>query len=104
MSIDSYRPKRFRAENSKHVLRSGHAPATYVLQDVSEMQMDDSNYKEKVQVIETAITKETDPKAYDPEKDGVAPPTRPFLLNHAASVGVAMALVVVIEMACIAKV
>lgn len=60
--------------------------------------------KEKFNIIETAIAKETrGADSFDPEKDGMLPPKRPFLLNHAVSVGIAMALVVIVEMACIAK-
>ena len=43
-------------------------------------------------------------KLYDPERDGTGVPTRPFLLTHAVMIGLAMALVVVVEMACVAKV
>jgi hypothetical protein len=58
---------------------------------------------EKVTVIQAAIEQEElGDKAYDPEKDqGV--PKRPFLLTHAMVIGLAMVLVVVVEMACIAK-
>jgi cellulose synthase/poly-beta-1,6-N-acetylglucosamine synthase-like glycosyltransferase len=65
---------------------------------------DDSQYDEKHKVIATAIEKEErGPDAFDPEKDGMAPPKRPFLLVHALLVGLAMILAVVVEMACVAK-
>lgn len=58
---------------------------------------------EKVTVIQAAIEREElGEKAYDPERDhGI--PKRPFLLNHAVVIGLAMVLVVVVEMACLAK-
>jgi hypothetical protein len=63
----------------------------------------DPAVNEKVTVIQAAIEQEElGDKAYDPEKDqGV--PKRPFLLTHAMTVGLAMILVVVVEMACLAK-
>ncbi|QIW95398.1 hypothetical protein AMS68_000916 [Peltaster fructicola] len=59
---------------------------------------------EKFDVIKSAIAKEEEgDDAYDPEKDGTEVPPRKFLLLHASCVGLAMVLVVVVEMACIAK-
>ncbi|KAF1992476.1 hypothetical protein K402DRAFT_416135 [Aulographum hederae CBS 113979] len=59
---------------------------------------------EKMQAVHSAIEIEKQgDKIFDPEKDGEAPPPRPFLLTHACVVGLAMVLVVVVEMACIAK-
>ncbi|KAK3112111.1 hypothetical protein LTR53_011951 [Teratosphaeriaceae sp. CCFEE 6253] len=61
-------------------------------------------WNEKYDVIKSAIAREEEgDKAYDPEKDGTEVPTRPFLLVHAACIGLAMVLVVVVEMACVAK-
>ena len=61
-------------------------------------------WNEKFDVIKTAIAREEEgDKAYDPEKDGTEAPKRPFLLVHAACIGLAMVLVVVVEMACVAK-
>lgn len=59
---------------------------------------------EKWGVIEQAIAREEEgDKAFDPEKDGAEAPKRPFLLTHALCIGLAMILVVVVEMACVAK-
>lgn len=56
-------------------------------------------------VIQNAIEREVlGDQLFDPEKDGMEPPKRPFLLVHALSVAVAFILVVVVEMACVAKV
>ncbi|TKA53497.1 hypothetical protein B0A55_12355 [Friedmanniomyces simplex] len=61
-------------------------------------------WNEKYDVIKSAIAREEEgDKAYDPEKDGTHAPKRPFLLVHAACIGSAMVLVVVVEMACVAK-
>lgn len=62
------------------------------------------DFHEKYDVIKTAIAREEEgDKAYDPEKDGKEAPQRPFLLVHAACISLAMVLVVIVEMACIAK-
>jgi len=59
---------------------------------------------EKLGAIQTAVEKEEQGAlAFDPEKDGIDPPKRPFLLVHALLVGLAMILAVVVEMACVAK-
>ena len=59
---------------------------------------------EKFEVIKTAIAREEEgDQAYDPERDGVEAPHRPFLLTHAFMVSLAMILVVVVEFACIAS-
>jgi len=80
-------------------------PPRYVLGDMSKSQMSSHVLSEKMGIIETAIEKETEgEKAFDPEKDGHEAPRRPFLLNHAIMVGIAMCLVVVVEMACVAEV
>lgn len=64
----------------------------------------DSAMMEKLDVIQTAIEKEQQgDKLFDPEKDGQEVPVRRFLLNHALLVGLALVLVVLVEMACIAK-
>lgn len=64
-----------------------------------------SDMNEKIVAIDRAIeVEELGDKAYDPEKEGGELPPRPFLLVHAMLVGLAMILVVVVEMACLAKV
>ena len=64
----------------------------------------DVEMNEKVGVIQAAIAKEEEgDRAFDPEKDGMEAPKRPFLLVHAITVGLAMILVVVVEFACVAK-
>ncbi|EMC92654.1 hypothetical protein BAUCODRAFT_151069 [Baudoinia panamericana UAMH 10762] len=61
-------------------------------------------WNEKYDVIRTAIAREEmGDKAYDPERDGKEAPKRPLVLVHALCIGLAMVLVVVVEMACIAK-
>jgi hypothetical protein len=65
----------------------------------------DSATNEKIGVIQSAIDREEQgDKAFDPEVEGQEAPKRPFLLTHAFIIGSAMILVVVVEMACIAKV
>ncbi|KAF2815203.1 uncharacterized protein BDZ99DRAFT_485622 [Mytilinidion resinicola] len=59
---------------------------------------------EKIGAIDRAIeVEEMGEKIFDPERDGQEVPERPFLLSHALLVGLAMILVVVVEMACLAK-
>jgi hypothetical protein len=59
---------------------------------------------EKLGAIHTAVEREEQGAlAFDPERDGMEPPKRPFLLVHALLVGLAMILAVVVEMACVAK-
>ena len=61
-------------------------------------------FSEKIDVIETALAKEDEgDRAFDPEKDGLEAPKRPFLLTHALLVSLAVILAVVVEMACVAK-
>jgi hypothetical protein len=65
----------------------------------------DPEFSEKLGIIQAAIEREENKDAhFDVEKDGAKPPERPFLLFHAAVIGVAMVLVVFVEMLCIAKV
>ncbi|KUJ09080.1 uncharacterized protein LY89DRAFT_598683 [Mollisia scopiformis] len=64
----------------------------------------DPELSEKMGIIQAAIYREENTDAhFDVEKDGATPPDRPFLLLHAVVVGVAMTLVVFVEMLCIAK-
>ena len=59
---------------------------------------------EKFDVIQSAIAiEEEGDRAYDPEKDGKEAPQRQFMLTHAICISLAMVLVVVVEMACIAS-
>ncbi|KAF2088052.1 hypothetical protein K490DRAFT_65333 [Saccharata proteae CBS 121410] len=59
---------------------------------------------EKVQAVARAIEKEDQgEQLFDPERDGFEVPKRPFLITHAMIIGLAMVLVVVVEMACVAK-
>ncbi|KAF2205964.1 hypothetical protein GQ43DRAFT_384692 [Delitschia confertaspora ATCC 74209] len=58
---------------------------------------------EKIGVIDRAIeVEEMGDKIFDPEKEAELP-ERPFLLIHAITIGIAMVLVIVVEMACLAK-
>jgi hypothetical protein len=64
----------------------------------------DPELNEKLAIVWAAMTKEEHGhKLYDPEK-GDTDLERPFLLTHAFMVGIAMILVVTVEMACVAKV
>ena len=66
--------------------------------------METPQSSEKFGVIQSAIAKEEEgDRAYDPEKDGKEAPLRPFMLTHAVCIALAMVLVVVVEMACIAS-
>lgn len=65
----------------------------------------DPEMTEKMGIIQAAIEREENKDAYfDIEKEGAGAPERPFLLLHAAVIGVAMTLVVFVEMLCVAKV
>lgn len=58
----------------------------------------------KLEVIQSAIAREEEgDKAYDPERDGKEAPRRPFMLTHAVCISLAMVLVVVVELACVAS-
>jgi hypothetical protein len=64
----------------------------------------DAATNEKLTIIHAAIEKETaGHKMYDPEKQKDSDFDRPFLLTHSMMIGGAMVLVVVVEMACVAK-
>lgn len=64
----------------------------------------DSVTTEKISIVHAALEKEElGNKHYDPEKQKDSDFNRPFLLTHAVMVGLAMVLVVVVEMACVAK-
>ncbi|KAF2752330.1 hypothetical protein M011DRAFT_415679 [Sporormia fimetaria CBS 119925] len=62
-----------------------------------------SEMNEKIEAIDRALeVEELGDKIFDPEKEAVLP-ERKFLLVHAVTIGIAMILVIVVEMACIAK-
>ncbi|PVH95875.1 hypothetical protein DM02DRAFT_570462 [Periconia macrospinosa] len=62
-----------------------------------------SEMSEKIGAIDRAIeVEEMGDQAYDPEKDAELP-ERKFLLVHAVTIGIAMVLVIVVEMACVAQ-
>lgn len=59
---------------------------------------------EKFSVIQTAIAREEEgDQAYDAERDGTEAPKRPFYLTHAVMIALAMVLVVVVELSCVAS-
>lgn len=63
-----------------------------------------SEMEEKLGAIDRAIqVEELGDQAFDPEKEADLP-ERKFLLVHAVTIGIAMVLVIVVEMACVAKV
>ena len=65
----------------------------------------DPELSEKMGIIQAAIEREENEDAhFDVEREGAGAPKRPFLLLHAAVIGVAMTLVVFVEMLCVAKV
>ena len=66
--------------------------------------LNDPATNEKLGIVHAALEKEElGNKHYDPEKQKDEDFQRPFLLTHAITIGLAMILVVVVEMACVAK-
>jgi hypothetical protein len=64
----------------------------------------DKELDEKRGIIATAMEREAEgEKNFDPDVEGMAPPRRPYLYTHAIIIGLAMALVVVVESLCVAK-
>ncbi|KAF2643362.1 hypothetical protein P280DRAFT_250925 [Massarina eburnea CBS 473.64] len=62
-----------------------------------------SEMSEKIGAIDRAIeVEEMGDQAFDPEKEAELP-ERKFLLVHAVTIGIAIILVIVVEMACVAK-
>jgi len=60
---------------------------------------------EKNAIVMAAIEREENKDShFDPNLEGQEAPARPFLLLHAAVVGVAMTLVVFVEMLCVSVV
>ncbi|KAK7885195.1 hypothetical protein LTR67_010686 [Exophiala xenobiotica] len=77
---------------------------TQIVPYLPQSALQDAVVQEKINVIHNALEKEEQgDKVFDPEKEGQEAPRRKMLLNHAIMVGFAMILVVVVEMACIAK-
>ncbi|KAH0543419.1 hypothetical protein FGG08_002277 [Glutinoglossum americanum] len=64
----------------------------------------DPAMNENISAIQAAIEREEQgDRVFDPEKESQEVPKRPFLLTHAVVIGLSMILVLVVEMACIAK-
>lgn len=62
-------------------------------------------WDEKQAIIQSAIEREElGADAFDDSEEAGVVPKRPFLLLHAITIGVAMILVVFVEMLCISKV
>lgn len=88
---------------SREALRRSALNVAHPTPHASHAVSDPSLY-EKLNVIEAALVKEDNSaKLYDPENQKDSYFERPFLLNHALVVGLAVVLVIVVEMACIAK-
>ena len=61
--------------------------------------------QQKLSVIRTAIEQEEmGDKVFDAEKESQEAPKRPFLLIHAILIGLAIALVIIVELGCVSKV
>lgn len=97
-SSDSPRDVEFgRSRNSRTI-------STQLLPYLPQSALQNSSVMEKLNIIQTAVEKEQQgDKAFDPEREGEEAPKRKMLLNHALVVGASIVLVVVVEMACIAK-
>jgi hypothetical protein len=75
------------------------------LRNISSYTPTDTGMLEKLDAIQVAIDKEEiGSKLYDPENAKPGDFDRPFLLTHAITIGLAIVLVIVVEMACVAKV
>jgi hypothetical protein len=82
-----------------------HGRQSFIPTDTSGGPPGDPVINERISVIQTAINQEEQgDRVFDPEKESQEAPKRPFLLTHALIIGLAMVLVVVVEMACISKV
>jgi hypothetical protein len=56
-------------------------------------------------IVQAAIEREENKDSYfNPDLESAEAPERPFLLIHASVIGVAMTLVVFVEMLCVSKV
>lgn len=107
--LDGY-PTTFRTdlgghpENFNSRIQDQRRTNTQVLPYLPEAALEDPTMKEKINVIQAALDKEEHgDQIFDPEKEGLEAPKRKLLLRHAVMVSLAMILVVVVEMACIAK-
>ncbi|KIW12903.1 hypothetical protein PV08_08090 [Exophiala spinifera] len=77
---------------------------TQLLPCVPEAALKDPATKEKISVIQAALHKEEHAdEILAPEEEGREAPKRRLLLRHATMVSMAIILVVVVEMACVAK-
>lgn len=66
---------------------------------------EDPVISEKNAIVLAAIEREENAKTYfDPDTEAATAPERPFLLYHACVVGLAMVLVVFVEMLCVSVV
>jgi hypothetical protein len=66
---------------------------------------EDHEISEKNAIVLAAIEREENQKTYfDPDTEAAEAPERPFLLYHACVVGIAMVLVVFVEMLCVSVV
>lgn len=66
---------------------------------------EDHEISEKNAIVLAAIEREENHRTYfDPDVEAAEAPHRPFLLYHACVVGIAMVLVVFVEMLCVAVV
>lgn len=65
----------------------------------------DPEISEKMGIVRAAIEREENKDTYfNPDIESAEAPERPFLLIHASVIGVAMTLVVFVEMLCVSKV
>jgi len=100
--MSPYRHSGASPSDSNPVKRASFFPAAALRASATPV---DPAMNEKIGVIQSAIEREEQgDKVFDPELEGQEAPKRPFLLTHAMIVGLAMILVVVVEMACVAKV
>lgn len=85
-------------------MRDSRTLSAQILPYLPESALRDSAVVEKLNIIQTAVEREQQgDKIFDPEKESQEAPKRKMLLNHALLVGGAIVLVVVVEMACVAK-
>ena len=74
-------------------------------QTPSAMSTSDPEVSEKMGIVQAAIEREENQDTYfNADTEAAEVPERPFLLVHASVIGVAMVLVVFVEMLCVARV